>query len=306
MKDSHIELPVSNIERFAIKDGTGIRTVVFLQGCLLRCEWCSNPEAQTAGRKLMYSKEKCTGCGRCLAVCPKGANIINNNHVADIDRSKCINCGLCVDACLSGARSISGKVWTAEELYEYLIRDYQYYQQTKGGITFSGGEALIYAEQLVPLLIRLHDKGIGIAFETCGYVDQKNVSAVLPYVNQWLFDIKSLNEEVFKKYTGGELKVVIQNLALISKENPEKIVIRVPVIPGVNYTLNDMKMICDLMDQLSIERIDLLPYHVLGMQKYQRLGRKYPFEVTTPLNVADVQPLAEYFNNRNKVVTVGG
>ena len=284
-------LPVFNIERFSIHDGEGIRTTVFLQGCLLRCPWCANPESQTVGTKLLFLEQKCRGCGTCAAVCPNQCTEVHDGK-ARINRDICTTCGTCAGACPCGALETSGCRMDWEEVFQVVVRDKAYYQRTHGGMTLSGGEALLHAEALLPLLERCRQEGIGIAAETCGYVPEKNVETALPWVDTFLFDLKSLNPERFRSVTGGDLSRVLRNFERIAGENPDRIVVRVPVIPGFNSDEEEMRKIFSYTRRLGVKRLDLLPYHTLGISKYRQLGREYPYSETKALDKARVEPLA--------------
>lgn len=300
-----MSLPVFNIERFAIHDGPGIRTCIFLQGCPLHCAWCANPESQTIARKLMFMEGKCTGCGRCVSVCPVHAvSILNGKAVTD--RTVCMNCGRCTQTCLNDARTISGKAMDLKEIHDEIIKDKAYYTETSGGATFSGGEPVSHGRELLPLLKQLQEDGISIAFETCGHAALSQYQAIEPYVNHWLFDIKSLDPIKLKHYTGADLSVILANLSFLAKNHPAKITIRVPVIPTVNNTREDMERLAELMHDLALTKADLLPYHTLGMSKYRQLGMPYPFSITKAMRREEVLPLARCLQEHGIQVRIGG
>ncbi|MGI6510970.1 MAG: glycyl-radical enzyme activating protein [Catenisphaera adipataccumulans] len=298
-------LPIFNIERFAIHDGTGIRTAVFLQGCQLHCQWCANPESQQVGLKLMFLKDKCTGCGRCVPVCPQHAISLQDGK-AVVDRTACTACGRCVKACLNDARSISGRWMDLQEIHDTILRDRDYYEETDGGVTFSGGEPVLQAAGLEPLLKQLCTEKIGIAFETCGHAPLENYRRLAPYVSEWLFDVKSLQKEVLKQYTGADLDVILTNLRYLSSYDPARVHIRVPVIPGVNNTMDDVERLAELMKECSLQKVDLLPYHTLGLTKYRQLGIPYPFGNEHAMHPEDVEPLKEYLESCGLTVSIGG
>ena len=300
-----MSLQVFNIERFAIHDGPGIRTCIFLQGCPLHCAWCANPESQTIARKLMFMEGKCTGCGRCVSVCPVHAvSILNGKAVTD--RTVCMNCGRCTQTCLNDARTISGKAMDLKEIHDEIIKDKAYYTSTAGGATFSGGEPVSHGRELLPLLKQLQEDGISIAFETCGHAALSQYQAIEPYVNHWLFDIKSLDPIKLKHYTGADLSVILANLSFLAKNHPAKITIRVPVIPTVNNTMKDMEKLAELMHDLALTKADLLPYHTLGMSKYRQLGMPYPFSITKAMRREEVLPLARCLQEHGIQVRIGG
>ena len=285
-------VPVFNIERFAIHDGPGIRTTVFFQGCPLRCAWCANPESQTVGRKLMFLEKKCTGCGRCAQKCPRRAISLKEGK-AYIDRNLCIRCGSCEETCPNEAMSISGKEMKLSEIYQIIIRDLDYYVQSGGGLTLSGGEALLHIDAVMPLLEKCREDGIHISVETCGNIPEKNIEAALAIVDLFLFDIKSLNEEKLAKYTGGNLSLILNNFSRIAKADPNKIVVRVPVIPGVNNTEKELLEIFSFAAEHGVNRINLLPYHTLGITKYNQLGMVYPFGCTESMRKETLMPFQE-------------
>ena len=209
--NNDITLPVFNIERFAIHDGPGIRTTVFLQGCPLRCKWCANPEAFNIGKNLMHFQNKCKNCGACINSCPSKAINYKKKEIY-IDRMKCTNCGICTTTCLNKANLISGKEMTLNEVYEILIRDIPFYKSSSGGVTFSGGEASLYIEKLIPLLNRLKKENITIAFETCGNIEVEKIKQMSIFTDYILYDIKTLNEKTLFEFTNGDLNLILNNL----------------------------------------------------------------------------------------------
>ena len=299
------ELPVFNIERFAIHDGEGIRTAVFLQGCPLHCPWCANPESQHIGPQLMFSEKKCAGCGTCTQNCPKKA-IALNGRIARIDRTACDSCGTCEQVCPNGAIRISGRWMTAEEVFSLIERDADYYRRTHGGVTFSGGEALLHIDNLMPLLEKCAKAGVAVDFETCGYVPEGSFQKAFSYTERFLFDVKTADPEVFRRCTGGSLSLVLKNLHWLAEKDPEKIILRVPVIPDVNHGQKEMESIFRLAVREHLSRVDLLPYHTLGMIKYAQLGLAYPFPVRQGLSVREVEPYAAEGIKMGLDVRIGG
>lgn len=299
------KLPVFNIERFAIHDGEGIRTAVFLQGCPLRCPWCANPESQVIGEKLMFLQKKCVGCGTCVQYCPQHAITLEEGH-AQIDRSRCVRCGACANACPQAAMKISGQWMTAEEIFAVVIRDADYFRQTNGGLTLSGGEALLHIDALQPLLQSCQAHQISVAFETCGHVPSENIVKALPWTERFLFDVKTTDGEKFRRFTGGNLDLVLNNLQIIAKHDAQKLIIRVPVIPSLNHTTEEIRTIMDLTLRLGITRLDLLPYHTLGMTKYAQLGQEYPFPEKKSLSPEALQPYADMGRALGLTVSIGG
>lgn len=298
-------LHVFNIERFALHDGPGIRTTVFLKGCPLHCPWCANPESQSMKPQILFREERCVGCGSCIPHCNRNAISLKDKK-ARIDRTKCIGCGDCANACITGAMSRCGQEMTTSEIFQIVKKDKDYYQKTKGGITLSGGEALLQTEALYPLLELCETEKIPVAIETCGYVSLKCLKKIVPKTELFLFDIKTLNPEKFKKFTGGNLEIVLENFSYLSKTPGEKTVVRIPVIPGLNDTKEEIEEIFRFARQHQVNKADLLPYHVLGIAKYQQLGRTYPFECRKGLDSKELEPFLEMGKNMGLTLTIGG
>lgn len=302
-----IVLPVFNIERFALHDGPGIRTVLFLQGCPLHCPWCANPESQLVKPLLRYQKEKCSGCGACQTICPKQSVAIDPaSHRCLIDRNLCIGCGKCVEVCLNQARSITGQRMTGDEILHEILKDEAYYQVTDGGLTLSGGEATLYAPSLLPLLKALKERKISIAIETCGASSLENFKLLLPYIDQWLFDLKSMDGQSFQEITGGDLDQILETLKFLAGQNPKAITIRMPLLPGLNANMETMTKTAQLMKSLNLSQIDLLPYHTLGVHKYEELGRPYLFGSCQSMPWPEAEPFQAYFQSQGIDCKIGG
>lgn len=299
------KIPVSNIERFAIHDGPGIRTTVFIQGCPLKCQWCANPEAQKIGEHLMFLEQKCVGCGRCSISCKEQAIVLKEGK-ASVLREKCRECGACADACPNGALSVSGKWLENGDIYDIVIRDKIYYDKTGGGVTFSGGEALTQIGSIAALVRRLQKNRISVAVETCGYVPREYMEQAASLMDLFLFDIKTLDPEKMKMYMNGNLSVILDNFIYIAKRIPDKIVARVPVIPGVNQTKEEMRKIFEFIKNNHVARADILPYHTLGMTKYRQLGIEYPFACCESLKPEMLKPYQQLGESMGLHITIGG
>ncbi|MEM1483517.1 glycyl-radical enzyme activating protein [Oscillospiraceae bacterium PP1C4] len=268
------QLNVMEIERFAVHDGPGIRTVVFLKGCGMHCPWCANPESQSQQKLLMHDAAKCTGCGACAGVCKTGAISFVQGQKPLFDRKLCTACGSCSTVCMQEAIAYSGQMISSEQIVKTVMRDADYYEESGGGVTLSGGEPMCHGESLVTLLRALKEKGLHIAVETCGQFDTAVLEQTLSLIDLFLFDIKHTNPQKLKEVTGGNAEVIFGNLALIAAAGKE-IVARVPVIPGFNHSLVEMQAIFEKAVQTGIKQVDLLPYHTLGKSKYAKLGREY-------------------------------
>ena len=194
---------VTNIQKYSIHDGDGIRTTVFFKGCHLRCWWCHNPETQRFEPELQVDTAKCTGCRRCEDACPADAISYDEDHKAVIDRDKCIVCGRCADVCLGNIRTLVGRDYTVKELVKICLQDQMFYEESHGGVTLSGGEVMAMdIDYILALVKALHREGIDVAIDTCGQAPYSHYEALLPYVHTWLYDIKVMDHEKHKKYIG--------------------------------------------------------------------------------------------------------
>lgn len=263
---------IFNVQHFCVNDGPGIRTTVFFKGCPLRCAWCHNPESHKIQRELMYDAERCVGCARCVSVCPKGAHRIENGtHI--FDRSLCGVCGECVSACLSDALEIAGERRSVDEIMSEVRKDAIFYRNSGGGMTLSGGEPLMQSEFAIALLSLARAEGIHTAVETCAYASEETILSVAKHTDLFLFDWKCTNEALHLKYTGVDNKEIRRNILAVDAMGVKSI-LRCPIIPGVNDTEEHFKGIGALAARLkNLLRIEIEPYHSLGVHKYGRLDR---------------------------------
>lgn len=284
---------IFDIERYATKDGPGIRTVIFLKGCNLRGIWCQNPESQNCRPQIMYYMNLCRHCGRCIAVCPNHAIRTDDMFGLVTDSTLCTACGTCVENCYFDARKLMGKVMTVSELMTEIRKDAPYYERSGGGITFSGGEPLLYPEFVKEVAKQCQDEGIHTAIETAGHVPWNDFEQVLPYMNLIFFDIKHIDPELHKKYTGVTNTHILGNLRKLSQVF-SPIIIRIPVVPGYNDSAEVQQRIYEFIKPLhGIEHVELLPYHRLGMTKYKGLGMEYPLQDLKSLKKDDLSYLTE-------------
>lgn len=268
---------VTNIQKYSIHDGDGIRTTVFFKGCHLGCWWCHNPETQKFEPELQVDLPKCTGCGRCAAVCPNGAITISPEGKSVTDRSKCTVCGRCESACLGNYRTVVGREYTVKELLKICLQDQMFYEESGGGVTLSGGEVMAMdPDYILELVKALWREGIDVAIDTCGQAPLSSYEAILPYVHTWLYDIKVMDDEKHKKFIGMGNKVILDNLKAIAAAGA-RIYIRIPTIREVNGDHGSMQEIIDFLRQNDIRppQVNLLPYHSTGSHKYGKLGRDY-------------------------------
>ncbi len=252
---------IFDIQRNSFVDGPGIRTTVFLKGCNLKCAWCHNPESQCFTKQMMFYKSKCTDCGKCKEVCP-------------YNLEKCDFCGKCVLYCPNNARKICSREISADEVLSEVIKDKMFYNSSNGGVTFSGGECMLQTDFLKEVLKLCKENGIHTAVDTAGCVPWENFVKIMPYTDMFLYDIKCADEEMHKKYTGVSNKLILENLKLLSNEFNGEIIIRIPVIGGVNDNVEEMQKIADLLNEMHYSKTELLPYHKMGEYKYEALGNK--------------------------------
>ena len=299
---------VVNVQKYSIHDGQGIRTSIFFKGCMLKCWWCHNPEAQAFNRELMFDPGKCTGCGFCIKACEHNAIHISEEGLAVTDKSKCTTCGKCIDYCPKEAREVVGETYTVDELVKIALEDRQFYDRTGGGVTISGGEVMLMnIEYIEELCRRLHFEGVNICVDTCGYAPLENYRRLLPFVDMWLYDVKTLDEEKHKKYIGQSNDVILRNLEFLA-QNGAHINIRIPTVHPVNDDDESMMATINyLKEKVGITPVNLLPYHTTGSSKYTRLGRPYPAKDLEVPSDERMEHLKQMFlDNGYTDVNIGG
>lgn len=276
-----MKLKITNIQRYSLQDGAGIRTTVFLKGCPLRCRWCCNPETQEAGDQLIFRKNICIGCGECglcREVCREQAITGGSDQKCRIDFRKCSRCFACTEQCPSGALEKVGKDVDAEEILEQAERDEAFYRRGAGGLTLSGGEPF-FQENSVELLRLAKERGLNTAVETCGYADREVILQAGQFLDQVYFDIKSVDAEKHRRYTGKSPETIQGNLKALRESYPDlRIIVRTPVIPGFNDDSESLENIRLFLNRIGIRKWEKLPYHTYGKGKYEMLGRPYPME----------------------------
>jgi pyruvate formate lyase activating enzyme len=286
MGDSRSSGIVFDIQSLSFHDGPGIRTLIFLKGCPLKCLWCANPEGQKILPEIRYHKMNCTGCMECSKACTNNAITLKNNEDTkasiDINKEKCITCSelKCIDMCLNDALRPTGKTMTVEQVMKVIKRDSPYYKRN-GGVTLSGGDPTYQPEFAVNILKACKEEYINTAVESAMFTSAEIVNKFIPVTDLFLTDIKHMDEDKHKKLTGVSNKPILNNISIISKHKP--VVIRVPVIPDLNDDKENIISISRFCAENNIDRVNLLPYHKLGVAKYEQLGLTYDIsDVNSP------------------------
>jgi len=249
-----------DIERNSYVDGPGIRTTVFFKGCNLKCAWCHNPESQSFHPQMMFYADKCIGCGKCRQVCAQP--------------EACTLCGKCALYCPKDARKVCGKEYTLEKVLSEIRKDIPFYETSGGGVTFSGGECMLQIDFMEDILKKCKQLGIHTAVDTAGYVPYERFERILPYTDLFLYDVKLFNSQKHKQFTSVDNELILENLQKLLLSGA-KLWIRIPVIANVNDDLDEMQRIKAFLDRCGKpEKVELLPYHAMGENKYRALGQE--------------------------------
>lgn len=295
--DSQVKGLVFNIQKYSVHDGPGIRTIIFLKGCSLRCDWCSNPESQALHRQLAYNSEKCLTvdhCKRCLDICPQNAISVGENLKVVVDFTRCDNCLKCAEACPANALNVYGYEVTVDQALRRVEEDDIFYARSGGGLTLSGGEPLYQSEFAIALLREARRRRINTCVETCGNVPWEVLGEAAKYLNSMYFDIKSLDTERHARGTGMGNERILGNLKRLKEEHPELLVtVRTPVIPGFNDDEEGLKAIAAFVRDMPNVKYELLAYHRMGTPKYGYIGRMYPLEGTENMSKERILALRE-------------
>lgn len=296
---------VTNIQRYSVNDGYGIRTIVFLAGCTLRCFWCQNPETLGDGSPVvMFMGDSCSGCGACLSACPAGAIRASGDGFV-YDREACRSCFSCVGECYFGARKASARDMTAGEAFTEILRDESFYRNSNGGLTLSGGEPLLQPDFCREVLTLAKSAGIHTAVETAGNVPRSALERVLPHVDLFLYDIKAMDAELHRKATGASNRTILDNLEYLTRTGVE-IMVRVPLIPDLNDK-DEFDAIADFSASCAgLRELHILPYHTLGASKYEQLDLPYSGDGVRENNEAEVERCAAYAAGKGLRVSIGG
>lgn len=287
---------VFNIQRCSIHDGPGIRTLIFLKGCPLNCIWCSNPESQDSRPEIASFHKRCINCGECVKACPNQA-IEYKDGVYKIDDRLCDRCGKCVSVCYAESKQMIGTEMRVRDVMLEIEKDRPFYKKTGGGVTFSGGEPLSQADFLISILKSCKKNHIHTALETCGYADPRSLLEASKYLDLIYFDIKQLDPEKHRLLTGVSNEMILGNLKKLDAASVP-VVVRVPIVPGYNDSIDFIQAVAGLCAQLRpIKRIELLAYHNLGSGKYASINRKYHLGDLKKPDKQTIEKLAEVANS---------
>jgi pyruvate formate lyase activating enzyme len=295
---------IFNIQRFSTHDGSGIRTIVFFKGCPLRCPWCSNPESQSFACDIFFDKQKCISCMECVKL-SENKEFTRGEEGIVINRENITNPLLFKDICPTKAIQVIGEEVDIEKLLKELEKDKLFYTNSGGGVTFSGGEPFAQSDQLLILAKELKKRGISTAVETCLAINWGNIEPVVPYIDEFLVDLKHIDAERLKERTCAEFRQFEYNLRRLEAGNTS-VTIRIPVIPGFNDNMDDMHAMIDYVVSFSnIKNLHLIPYHSLGKGKYQQLGWDYKLR-SEALDKNELEPFLIYAHNKGLKAVIGG
>lgn len=302
---TELEGLIFDIRKFSLHDGPGIRTTVFFKGCPLSCWWCHNPESQSASQEIMLWDSRCIRCGSCIPECPIGAIERDDGHILT-DRDTCIVCSSCVGVCAAEARELVGRKMTVNEVMHAIERDRIFFDESEGGVTFSGGEPLAQRSFLAALLERCKAVDLHTAVDTSGYASWKAIDSLHANVDLFLYDIKIMDDARHRKYTGVSNALILENLQKLS-ELGHRIIVRVPIIPGINDDQENLSQIARFASRLPhLERIDILPFHASAQGKYERLARENRLPDTASPSDAHMAGISDLLTQHHLIVKVGG
>lgn len=295
---------VFDIMHFSTRDGPGIRTTVFLKGCPLNCAWCHNPESQSPDPQLMLRPNLCIACLACVPACTHQAIEMREGRLLHFPE-RCVVCGACVDVCTAGAREVVGRQMSTGEVMAELEKDRVFYEESGGGVTISGGEPLLQFDFLVELLAACRAAGLHTALDTSGFCEPELFKTLFPLVDLFLFDIKAMDDHIHQEYTGVSNLPILANLLNLSTAGC-KFRIRLPLVPSINDTPEQLQALGSLAAGLpGLEGIEILPYHLIGLEKYRRLQMPYRLTDLVPPDRNHVQASAGILQHYNVEVSIG-
>lgn len=297
---------ISNIQRFSVHDGPGIRTIIFFMGCILRCKWCQNPENLKARPQLMFNRQECISCGECVKVCPEHAIYFNEKGEIQTDREKCKTCGNCAEVCYPEARKICGRSYTVDEVFKEILKDKIFYKNTSGGVTLSGGECTLFTEFVCELLEKCQQGSIHTTVETCGYTKWENIEKIAKFTDLFLYDIKVINPDKHRKWTGVDNSIILDNVYKLAKIG-KNIIIRVPLIPSINDDEKEFRKIAEFVNSINgVNILHILPFNQFGKSKYKSLDMKYSLNELKEQNEEAISRCKYIGKQYNLFINIGG
>jgi len=296
-----------DIKRYSINDGPGVRITLFFKGCPLSCRWCHNPEGIAPRTEKLYNKNRCIGCGSCVAACPDDALTLTATEGVITDFSRCTRCGECAVACPTKAMEMSGRDIPQEEIMQIIRKETDIMDQSGGGGTFSGGEPLIYPEALKSLLVSCGEEGIHRAVDTSGHVRQSVVQEIMPHTDLFLYDLKMMDSSRHRVWTGVGNEQIIRNLKLIASSD-KAYHIRIPLIEGVNCDEENIEATLSFLGGLQQKpsQVGLLPYHNIAVKKYEKLGGSYNEKGMKEPSKERVETILSHFRDKGFTTVIGG
>lgn len=295
---------VFNIQKYSLHDGPGIRTTVFLKGCPLCCAWCHNPESMRAQPEIVAVPSRCIACGECREACPLAEAVPGDGPLPE-RVANCLHCAACVEACPTEARSRVGREWSVEEVLQEVLADRVFYEQSGGGVTVSGGEPLAQPAFLIALLRASRQQGLHTVLDTTGLGRTEHLLAAAALSDIVLYDVKAFDADVHRRLTGATNQTILHNLDALSRAHTG-IWIRLPVVPGFNDDLDDLKRLAEFVAGLrGIQQVSLLPFHRTGLHKWQRLGLSHSLEGVAPPTSERLETIRNLFTRHDLAVRLG-
>jgi pyruvate formate lyase activating enzyme len=295
---------VFNIQKYSVHDGPGIRTTVFLKGCPLNCWWCHNPESKEHNPVVLFRPELCLGCRSCLRACGKEVLRLQEEKLVR-DGKKCVLCGSCAAVCPTEAMEFIGQEMTADQVLQEIEKDRIFYDQSGGGVTFSGGESLLQHQFLEDVLSKCKSRGIRTAIDTSGFAPWEVIAKLSKNTDLFLYDIKHMDGQRHKEFTGVDNVTILENLKRLSLIH-KNINIRIPIIPDINDYDDNILSIGDFVKSLGLNKINILPYHNIGIDKYKRLGEEYKLKSTLTPSRGRMEEIKKALEGLGLIIKIGG
>lgn len=291
---------IFDIQHYALYDGPGIRTTVFLKGCPLTCQWCHNPESQKLKPTIAYLKDKCTACGKCVEVCPEKALQMNKDKVKK-DFQQCTACGKCLEVCVNDAIEQIGKEMSVEEVVYAVEQDRPFYENSGGGVTLTGGEPTLQFDFLIDLLKALKKQNIHRALETCGYFKEDKIPSLIELVDLFLYDIKHVDDTIHKEFTGVSNTSILKNFELIYKQKGNHgILARIPLIPNFNSDRESISKIVDFLQSIGYNgEVHIMPYNTMYKTKYEKIGKAEDYHYMGNQSEEDLQTIIQLVEEKH-------